>query len=75
MNPGEITLGDDDVRLAPEADVGGLLGDEALRLIEERAALGFVHRCRRLVEKPVHAWIAEVAAVEAGRRHLSNTSA
>src|SRR4249920_543790 len=34
---GEIALGDDDVGLAPEADIGRLLGDESLGLVVQQA--------------------------------------
>ena len=70
MNALEVALRDDDVGLAPEADVGRLLGDEALGLVVECAAPRVIGGCGGLVQQAVDTRIAEAAPVEAGGRGL-----
>src|SRR5579863_2556466 len=70
MNAAERAPRHRDVRLAPEADVWLLLGDDPLHVAVQRAPTVVVSRDGRCVEQAIDASVLKESAVEAGRRHL-----
>ena len=70
VDAGQCAAGDSHVRLAPQADIGRVLGDEVLHAAVQIASSLLVGRQRRFVEQLVDARIAEESTVESRRRDL-----
>ena len=70
MNAGQRALRDGVVGLVPQADIRHFLRQNLLDLAEEPQALRGVGRRGCLIDQPIDARVAEVAAVETGRRRL-----